>query len=124
MADYSDRVKETTSTTGTGTLTLAGAVTGFRAFSAAFADGDLVYYAVDSPGGSEWEVGLGTYTLSGTTLARTSVLGSSNSGALVSFSAGTKNVYSTIPATGLMSRPMVQAIITPGVLPLGFEQGW
>jgi len=91
-----DRVQETTTTTGTGTVTLAGAATGFQSF-AAVGDGNSTYYTI--AGGSEWEVGIGTYTASGTTLSRTTVLSSSNSGSLVNFSAGTKNVFVTYPAT-------------------------
>jgi len=90
-----DRVQETTTTTGTGTITLAGAVTGFQSFSV-IGDANTTYYAI--VGGAEFEVGLGTYTLSGTTLSRTTVLESSNSGSLVNFSAGTKNVFVTYPA--------------------------
>jgi hypothetical protein len=90
-----DRVQETSSTTGTGTFTLAGAVTGFQSFSA-IGDGNTTYYAI--VGGTEWEVGLGTYTLSGTTLSRDTVLESSNSGSLVNFSAGAKTVFVTYPA--------------------------
>jgi hypothetical protein len=90
-----DRVQETSTTTGTGTFTLAGAVTGFQSFSA-IGDGNTTYYAI--VGGSEWEVGLGTYTSSGTTLARNTILESSNGGTAVNFSAGTKNVFVTYPA--------------------------
>lgn len=90
-----DRVRETTTTTGTGTLTLAGAVTGFQSF-AAVGNGNTCYYCVTD--GTNWEVGLGTYTSSGTTLARTTVLASSNSNAAVSFAAGTKQVFVTSPA--------------------------
>jgi len=92
-----DRVQETTTTTGTGTLTLGGAVTGYQSFSA-IGNANTTYYAIYAPGGSEWEVGLGTYTASGTTLSRDTVLASSNSGSLVSFSAGTKNVWCDYPA--------------------------
>ena len=92
-----DRVKETSTTTGTGTFTLAGASTGFQSFSAV-GDGNTTYYAIALQGGSEWEVGIGTYTSSGTTLARTTVLASSNSGSAVNFSAGTKDVFVTMPA--------------------------
>jgi hypothetical protein len=92
-----DRVNETSTTTGTGTFTLAGAVTGFQTFSA-IGNGNTTYYAIVLQGGSEWEVGLGTYTSSGTTLSRTTVLSSSNSGSLVNFSAGTKNVFCNYPA--------------------------
>lgn len=92
-----DRVRETTTTTGTGTVTLAGAVTGFQSF-AAVGNGNTTYYVIAGQGTSEWEVGVGTYTSSGTTLARTTVLASSNSGNLVSFSAGTKDVWVDYPA--------------------------
>ena len=90
-----DRVQETSTTTGTGTFTLAGAVSGFQSFSV-IGDGNTTYYAI--VGGAEFEVGLGTYTLSGTTLARTTILESSNGGTAVNFSAGTKNVFVTYPA--------------------------
>jgi len=92
-----DRVQETTTTTGTGTLTLGGAVTGYQSFSA-IGNANTTYYAIYASGGSEWEVGIGTYTASGTTLSRDTVLSSSNSGSLVSFSAGTKNVWCDYPA--------------------------
>jgi len=92
-----DRVKETSTTTGTGTFTLAGASTGFQAFSV-IGDGNTTYYTIALQGGSEFEVGIGTYTLSGTTLSRTTVLASSNSGNLVNFSAGTKDVFCDYPA--------------------------
>ena len=91
-----DRVQETSTTTGTGTITLAGAVSGFQSFSA-IGNANTTYYAI--VGGAEWEVGLGTYTSSGTTLSRDTVL-SSSTGSKVSFSAGTKNVFVTYPATG------------------------
>ena len=92
-----DRVKETTTTTGTGTVTLAGAATGFQSF-AAIGDTNSTYYAIVAQTGTEWEVGIGTYTSSGTTLSRTTVLSSSNSGSLVNFSAGTKDVFVSHPA--------------------------
>jgi hypothetical protein len=94
-----DRVKETTATTGTGTLTLAGAVTGFQSFSSALSDGDTTYYAIFESSTGEWEVGLGTFTASGTTLARTTVLASSNSGSAVNLTAGAADVFITQPAT-------------------------
>ena len=93
-----DRVKETTTTTGTGTITLAGAVTGFQSF-AAVGNGNTTFYTIADQSGSNWEVGVGTYTSSGTTLSRDTVLSSSNSGSLVNFSAGTKNVFVTQPAS-------------------------
>jgi len=92
-----DRVKETTTTTGTGTVTLLGAATGFQSFSA-IGNTNTTYYTIAGQTTSEWEVGIGTYTSSGTTLARTTVIASSNSGSLVSFSAGTKDVFVTYPA--------------------------
>jgi len=101
-----DRVQETTTTTGTGTVTLAGAKTGYQTF-AAVGDGNSTYYTIE--GGAEWEVGIGTYTSSGTTLSRTTVISSSNSGSLVNFSAGTKNVFVTYPAA--RSIPTNRAIV-------------
>jgi len=92
-----DRVKETTTTTGTGTVTLLGASTGFQSFSA-IGNTNTTYYTIAGQTSSEWEVGIGTYTSSGTTLARTTVISSSNAGALVNFSAGTKDVFVTYPA--------------------------
>ena len=92
-----DRVRETTTTAGTGTVTLAGAVTGFQTFSA-IGNGNTTYYTIAGQGTSEWEVGIGTYTSSGTTLSRDTVLASSNSGSKVNFSAGTKDVFCDYPA--------------------------
>lgn len=92
-----DRVRETSTTAGTGTLTLGGAVAGYQAFSV-IGNGNTTYYAVSDPATGDWEVGLGTYTLSGTTLARTTVLESSNAGNLVNFGSGSKDVFITYPA--------------------------
>jgi hypothetical protein len=96
-----DRVRESSSTTGTGTITLAGAYVGFQTFSSAISDGDTVYYTIHNtaPGyETEWEVGLGTFTLSGTTLSRDTILSSSNAGSAVDFNAGTKEVFIAQPA--------------------------
>ena len=93
-----DRVKETTATTGTGTLTLAGALTGFQSFSSALSDGDTTYYAIFESSTGEFEVGLGTFTASGTTLARTTILESSNSGSAINLTAGSAEVFITQPA--------------------------
>ena len=93
-----DRVQETTTTTGTGTVTLAGAVSGFQSFSVV-GNGNTTYYTIVDSSTGDWEVGLGTYTSSGTTLSRTTVLSSSNSGSLVNFGAGTKQVFVTYPAS-------------------------
>ena len=92
-----DRVKESTAVVGTGTATLLGAALGFQSF-AVIGNGNTTYYCIADQGGANWEVGLGTYTLSGTTLARTTVLSSSNAGALVNFPAGTKDVFVTYPS--------------------------
>lgn len=92
-----DRVKETTTTTGTGSLTLAGAVAGFQTFtSKCVTDTDDFFYCIEGVGTSEWEMGLGRLT-GASTLQRTQVSSSSNSDALVSFSAGTKVVFITLP---------------------------
>ena len=90
-----DRVKETSTTTGTGTLTLAGAAVGFQSFSV-IGDGNTTYYTITD--GTDWEVGIGTYTASGTTLSRTTVLESSNGGSAVNWAAGSKDVFVTYPA--------------------------
>lgn len=99
MPRTEDRVKETTTTTGTGALTLAGAVSQFQSFATAFgASPVLVQYAIVGQTGTEWEVGDGTFN--GTTgLTRDRVRQSSNSNALVSFSAGTKDVFATYQGT-------------------------
>lgn len=92
-----DRVRETSTTTGTGTVTLGGAVIGFQTF-AAIGDGNVTYYTIAGQGTSEWEVGIGTYTSSGTTLSRDTILSSSNSGLAVNFSAGLKDVFVVYPS--------------------------
>ena len=97
-----DRVQETSTTTGTGTITLAGAVSGFQSF-AAIGNGNTTYYTIADTTGTYWEVGIGTYTSSGTTLSRDTVLSSSNSGSLVNFPAGTKNVFVTLPAEAALT---------------------
>ena len=89
-----DRVRETSTTTGTGTLTLAGAVTGFQTFSSAIGNTNTTYYTITN--GSEWETGIGT--VGAGTLTRTTVLASSNAGSAVTFSAGTKDVFCSYPA--------------------------
>ena len=92
-----DRVKVTTTTTGTGTLTLGSAVTGFQDFGV-IGDGNETYYTISVPGGADFEVGIGTFTASGTTLSRDTILTSSNGGLAVNLSAGTKDVFVTYPA--------------------------
>lgn len=104
-----DRVKETTTTTGTGTVTLAGASDGFQSF-AAIGDGNTTYYAITS--GSDYEVGLGTYTASGTTLSRDTILESSNAGSAITLS-GTSDVFCTYPA----EKAVVQDNDNTGIAP-------
>lgn len=95
----SDLVKDTTNSTGTGTITLANsAPTGYRTFGSAFGGNKDVFFEIRSEDGSQWEVSAGTYTHSGFTLSRTTVLASSNSGSLVDFAAGTKDVFVTVPS--------------------------
>jgi hypothetical protein len=93
-----DRVKETTTTTGTGTVTLAGAAAGFQSF-AAVGDGNQTFYAIVDATSGDWEVGVGAYTASGTTLSRATVVSSSNAGSLVNFGAGSKDVFVTYPSS-------------------------
>jgi trimeric autotransporter adhesin len=93
-----DRVKETTTVTGTGTATLLGATTGFQSF-AVIGNANTTYYCIADQGGANWEVGIGTYSSSGTTLARTTVLSSSNAGSLVVFTTGVKDVFVTYPSS-------------------------
>jgi hypothetical protein len=93
-----DRVKESTVTTGTSSFALDGAVTGYQDFSSAIGDGNTTYYAVYLDNSTEWEVGIGTYSSSGNTLARTTILASSNAGSIVTFSAGTKQIWCDYPA--------------------------
>lgn len=107
---FKDRVKETTTTTGTGNITTAGAVTGFITFNTAFGTGssNVFQYVIDSSTGSEWEVGIG-YMSASTTLVRSRVLASSNSGSAVSFSAGTKNVRGTLAAAAVPINAVTQS---------------
>lgn len=118
---FLDRVMETSTTTGTGTYTLAGAVTGFQTF-AAVGDGNTCYYsaaAVDANGipTGDWEVGLGTFTSSGTTLARTTILASTNANAAVNWAAGTKRISVVLPASlmpGGTGGPVSTTVLTTG----------
>jgi hypothetical protein len=95
-----DRVKETTTTTGTGTLNLGGAVSQFQTFVAGIGNGNETYYSIEDPTGTDWEVGIGTVTSGAPdTLSRDTVISSSNGGSLVNFGAGEKVVFSTQPAS-------------------------
>ena len=93
-----DRVRESSTTTGTGSMTLAGAVIGYQSFGSAIGAGNTTYYTISNPGVNEWEVGIGT--VGSGTLARTTVLASSTGGTAVSFTAGSKDVFVTYPAEG------------------------
>ena len=93
-----DRVRENTLTTGTGAVTLTGAVTGFQSF-AAIGNTNTTYYTIAHQTLTEWETGIGTYTSAGTILTRTTVISSSNGGSAVNFSAGTKDVFVSPPAS-------------------------
>ena len=94
-----DRVKETTTTTGTGDITFGGAVQGYETFAAGIGNSDTTYYAIYNPGTTEFEVGLGTLSGDSSTMARTTVISSSNSDNAVDFSAGTKDIFCTLPAS-------------------------
>jgi hypothetical protein len=97
-----DRVKETTTTTGTGAVSLAGAVTGFETFAAGVGNSNTTYYAIVHQTAAEFEVGLGTLDGDSSDLTRTTVISSSNSDSAVDFAAGTKDVFCTIPASKLI----------------------
>ena len=102
-----DRVKETSTTTGTGTINLAGAETGYEGFVAGIGTGNTTYYAIELNSAGEWEVGIGTVTDATTdTLSRDTIISSSNSDSAVNFSAGTKNVFCTLPAKRTVSPVM------------------
>ena len=92
-----DRVQETSTTAGTASFTLLGAVTGFQSF-AAVGNGNTTYYTAYEQGTNNWEVGVGTYSTTGPTLARTQIIASSNSGSIVTFGSGTKNVFLDMPS--------------------------
>ena len=116
-----DRVKETTTTTGTGTVTLAGAAVGFQSF-AAIGDGNTTYYVITD--NADWEVGIGTYTSSGTTLSRDTILESSNSGSAVNWGAGVKDVFVTYPAERSVYTDGAGTAITPATASvLGVSSG-
>jgi len=116
-----DRVKETTTTTGTGTVTLAGAVTHFESFNSGIGNGSVTYYCIvhEDTAYDEWEVGVGTYTHSGTTLTR-SAISSSNSDSEVSFTAGTKSVFITMPASKGVLKDNSGAFVTGDGSATGF----
>lgn len=104
-----DRCRETSTTTGTGSITLLGAVSQFQSFNTAFADGAVVEFEIAGQTGAEWETVRGTFT-SPSTLSRDLVISSSNSNALVSFSAGTKDVFATVSAATLLGTSLGQTL--------------
>ena len=120
-----DRVQETCNSPGTGTVTLLGAQTGFRSFLAGVGNGNTTYYAIADQVGANWEVGLGTYSSTGNTLTRTTVLASSNAGVLTNFSSGTQNIWVDYPAgkavfqdsTGTVSVPVLLTTSTTSTTP-------
>ena len=112
-----DRVKETSTTTGTGTFTLAGAVTGFETFSSAIGNTNTTYYAIVHTSNSEFEVGLGT--VSAGALARTTIISSSNSDSAVDFAAGTKDVFCTLPASKAVIEDASSNVTLPADLSVG-----
>ena len=93
-----DRVQELCTSPGTGAVSLSGAVAGFQTFSSTIGNGNSTYYAIADQSGSNWEVGIGTYTSSGNTLSRDTVLSSSNGGSLTNFSSGSQKVFVTYPS--------------------------
>lgn len=116
MSPYADRVKETTTTTGTGNLTLDGAVTSFQSINAAFGTQKFFKYAIAHQSASEWETGRG-YLTGSTTMVRESVQSSSNSNTFVSFSAGTKDVFVTLLADDIETKGIVQAALMGWAMP-------
>ena len=94
-----DRVKVTSTTTGTGAMALGSAVTGFETFAAGIRNNNTTYYCIFNQGTTEFEVGLGTLDGSSANLTRTTVISSSNSDAAVNFGSGTKDVFCTLPAS-------------------------
>ena len=108
-----NRVRETTATTGTGTVTLAGAVDGFQTFAAGIGNSNTTYYAISLNTSNEWEVELGTLSADSSTMARTNPpLESSNGDALVSFSAGTKEIFCTLPSEKALYLDSAGAILS------------
>jgi len=108
-----NRVQETTTTTGTGTVTLGGtAPTGFQTFANALSDGDTTYYQITD--GTDWEIGLGTFISATNDLARTSVFESSNSNSAVDWGAGDKDVFIVFPASKFFDDSSLATVATTG----------
>ena len=116
-----DRVKETTTTTGTGAVSLGGAVTGFETFAAGIGNSNTTYYAIVHQTAAEFEVGLGTLDGDSSDLTRTTVISSSNSDSAVDFAAGTKDVFCTMPASKLVFEDASSDVTLPNDLILGSD---
>ena len=122
-----DRVKESSTTTGTGVFSIGNAVTGFETFAAGVGNSNTTYYAIVHQTANEFEVGLGTLNGDSSTITRTTVISSSNSDSAVNFSSGTKDVFCTFPASKTMDMvlttqgdvPYASAANTPARLALG-----
>lgn len=126
---FKDRVKETSTTSGTGTLTLSGAVSGYQSFSV-IGDGNTTYYSIVDTLTGDWETGIGTYTSSGTTLARTTVLESSNSNSAVNLAGNVVEVFVTYVADKAVSTdtlppaPTVPTLVRSGPLTLATSMSY
>ena len=118
-----DRVKETTTTTGTGDITLGGAISGFQSFGSVLSNSDTTYYAISHRDSDEWEVGLGTYDSTAGTIARTTVLESSNSGSAVSFTSGTKDIFITLPAEKAVTLDSNDVLSVGNITTSGYLRG-
>jgi len=116
-----DRVKESSTTTGVGTFDLDGVVSGFEGFVAGIGTGNTTYYTIFNQGTTEWEVGVGTVTdATPDTLARTTVISSSNSDAAVNFTSGTKDVFCTLPASKAIYLDTSTPAVPVGAASAGF----
>ena len=105
-----DRVKETSTTTGTVPIVLSGASIGFQSISSTISTSNTFPYVIELTGGAQWEIGIGTYVSGNNSIIRNQILGSSDSGTIVNFSSGSKNVFITVPAalTALTARGLSQ----------------
>jgi hypothetical protein len=115
-----DRVWETSTSTGTGSFTLDGAVFGYQTFDSAYNTSDTAYYTIADQGGSNWEVGIGTFTAP-STLARTTIISSSNGGSVVTFGAGTKNVFVSLPGSKALTTDEAQTVSLKRIDPRVFS---
>jgi len=116
-----DRVKESSTTSGTGTIDLAGAATGFEGFVAGIATGNTTYYTIFEQGTANWEVGVGTVTDAATdTLSRDTVISSSNSDSKVTFAGGTLDVFCTLPASKTIYLDTSSPAVPVGAASAGF----